>query len=209
MSRDEVLQHVQPFTEVRRDRRLDDFARRFGHQSAHTGELANLLLRSSSAGIRHDVNRIEVAFLVPPLHLAEHLVGHSFGDPRPDFDDLVVAFAVGDGSVQVLLLNGDHLLLGILHQHLLIVRDDHVVDADRKSGLGRVAEAKFLDFVEHLDRDFQSEAQIAVADQRADALLLEQAVDVRHALGKVIVQNGASHRGVHERAVICKRDRCG
>ena len=46
--RDEVLQHVQAFAEVRRDRRLDDFARRLGHQTAHTGELANLLFRSAA-----------------------------------------------------------------------------------------------------------------------------------------------------------------
>ena len=40
--RDEVLQHVQAFAEVRRDRRLDDRAVRLGHQAAHAGELADL-----------------------------------------------------------------------------------------------------------------------------------------------------------------------
>jgi hypothetical protein len=37
--RDEVLQHVQAFAEVRRDRRLDDLAVGLGHQAAHAGEL--------------------------------------------------------------------------------------------------------------------------------------------------------------------------
>ncbi len=36
VGRDEVLQHREAFTEVRRDRGLDDFARRLGHQAAHT-----------------------------------------------------------------------------------------------------------------------------------------------------------------------------
>ena len=57
--RNEVLQHRQAFAEVRRDRRLDDLARRLGHQAAHAGELANLLLRSAGAGVGHDVNRVD------------------------------------------------------------------------------------------------------------------------------------------------------
>ena len=57
--RDEVLQHREAFTEVRRDRRLDDFARRLGHQAAHAGELADLLLRAARAGVGHDVDRVE------------------------------------------------------------------------------------------------------------------------------------------------------
>ena len=142
VGRDEVLEHRQPFTEVGRDRGLDDFARRLGHQSAHAGELANLLFRSASAGVGHDVNRIDVAFLVALLHLAEHFVGNFFRDRRPDFDDLVVALAVGDGAVQILLLHADHLLLGVFHQGLLVVRDDHVVNADGQAGAGGEAEAR-------------------------------------------------------------------
>src|SRR5207248_7791873 len=54
--RDEVLQHVEAFTEVGRDGGFDNFARRLGHQTAHTGELADLLFGSARAGIGHDVN---------------------------------------------------------------------------------------------------------------------------------------------------------
>jgi hypothetical protein len=89
-------------------------------KSAHAGELADLLFRSASAGIGHDVNRIDETFFVPLLHLAEHFVGNFFRDRRPDFDDLVVAFAVGDGAVQILLLHRDDLLVGVLHQRFLL-----------------------------------------------------------------------------------------
>jgi hypothetical protein len=37
--RDEVLEHRQPLAEVGGDRRLDDLARRLGHQAAHAGQL--------------------------------------------------------------------------------------------------------------------------------------------------------------------------
>src|SRR5262249_10337872 len=123
--RDEVFQHRQSFAEVGGNRRLDDFARRLRHQAAHTRELADLLFRSSSAGVGHDVNRVHLAFFVAALHFGEHLVGYLFGNARPDFDDLVVALAVGDRAVQVLLLNVDDLLLGVFYQNLLAVGDDH------------------------------------------------------------------------------------
>ena len=101
---DEVLQHVQAFAEVGGDGLLDDFARGLGHQAAHAGELADLLFRSAGAGVGHDVNRIEVAAgAVVLFHGLEHFVGDSFGDLRPDFDDLVVALALGDGAFLILL----------------------------------------------------------------------------------------------------------
>ena len=65
--RDEVLQHVEAFAEVGGNRRLDDFAGRLGHQTAHAGKLTNLLFRSASAGVGHDVDRVDDAFLVLPL----------------------------------------------------------------------------------------------------------------------------------------------
>ena len=109
--RDEVLQHGEAFTEVRRDRRLDDFPGRLGHQAAHAGELPDLLLAASRAGVGHDVDRVEgPAFLVELLHLAEHRVGDVLGRFRPDRDDLVVALAVGDGAFEVLRLDLDDLV---------------------------------------------------------------------------------------------------
>src|SRR5205823_5672558 len=77
---DEVLQHGESLTEVGGDGRLNDLARGLGHQSAHTGELTDLLFRSASAGVSHDVNGVELAGFVFVLEHAEHLVGHFFGD---------------------------------------------------------------------------------------------------------------------------------
>ena len=55
---DEVLEDGEAFAEVRRDGRLDDRARRLGHQSAHPGELAHLLLAPPGARVGHHENRI-------------------------------------------------------------------------------------------------------------------------------------------------------
>ena len=113
---DEVLQHGEAFTEVRRDGGLDDFAGGLGHQTAHAGELTDLLLGSASAGVGHDVDRVHGSFLVGTLHVVEHLVGDALGDSGPHLDDLVGALTVGDGAVEVLLLHGENGLFGVAHE---------------------------------------------------------------------------------------------
>ena len=57
--RDEVLQYVQTFAEVRGDRRLDDRAIGLGHQTAHTGELTNLRGRAPGTRVGVHVHRVE------------------------------------------------------------------------------------------------------------------------------------------------------
>ena len=131
--RDEVLEHREAFAEVRGDGRFNDFARRLGHQSAHTGELTNLLLRTTGAGVGHDVDRVHGAFFVRALHVAEHLVRHLIGNGRPHLDDLVRTLAVGDGAVHVLLLDFDHLAVGFFDGGVLAGRDHHVVETDRQA----------------------------------------------------------------------------
>src|SRR5262249_55564643 len=105
---DEVLQHVEAFAEVRGDRGLDDLTRRLGHQTGHGGKLADLLFGAARAGVGHDVNGVEVtAGAVVLFHGLEHFIGDLFGDLGPDLDDLVVAFAVGNGAVLVLIFDRD------------------------------------------------------------------------------------------------------
>src|SRR5512138_529295 len=110
--RDEVLHRVQAFTEVRRDRRLDDRAVRLRHETAHTRELTNLGRATASTGIRHHVDRVE-RFLrrgfalrvhhVFDTELVHHGLRHLIVRTRPNVDDLVVTLAVRDETRSVLL----------------------------------------------------------------------------------------------------------
>ena len=192
------MQHGQAFAEVRGDRRLDDFAGGLGHQAAHTGKLANLLLRTAGAGVGHDVDGVDDAFFVLILEGLEHFVGHFFGDVTPDGDDFVVALAVGDGAVEVLLLHLDDFLFGVFDEIVFIARNEHVVDADGDAGLGGVMEAQFLQVVEQDDGVFQPEAKVGVIDQLLHALFLEQAVHVRKFFRQVRVENHAADGGLNE-----------
>src|SRR2546427_189732 len=71
--RDEVLEHRQPFAEVRLDGALDDFADaarelllRLRHQAAHAGELPGLVARAAAAGVEPHEHRAEAAPGVVP-----------------------------------------------------------------------------------------------------------------------------------------------
>ena len=59
VGRVEIFKDGQAFLEVRDDRRLDDLARRLGHQAAHAGELLHLRLRTAGAGMGHHVDRVD------------------------------------------------------------------------------------------------------------------------------------------------------
>ena len=84
VGRVEVFEHRQAFLEVGNDRRLDDLARRLGHQAAHAGELAHLRRRTARAGMRHHVDRVDLGFAALRLLLGRgdflhHLLGDFFG----------------------------------------------------------------------------------------------------------------------------------
>ena len=49
VGRDEVLQNIQTFAEVRRDRCFDNRAIRLGHQATHTSQLSYLCCRTTGA----------------------------------------------------------------------------------------------------------------------------------------------------------------
>ena len=205
MSRNEVLEHVQTLAEVRGDGRLDDFSRRLGHQPAHARELPDLLLGAARAGVRHNVDRVKLRRLVLGLHGLEHLVGDLVRHLRPDGDHLVVALAVSDDAVLILLFNLDDFLFRLFHQARLALRNQEVVDADGDAGLGGGQETERLDFVQQLDRGLETEAQVAVVAQGPQSLLPEQTVDEGHFFGQVIVENHAAHGGADE--LVLDRDR--
>ena len=116
----EVLENVQAFLEVGRDRGLDDRAVRTRHQAAHAGKLLHLRRRTAGARVAHHVDRVDrllTAGLLVDLHRRDAL-HHLFGDLvtalGPGVDHLVVLFALSDQAVIVLLLELFDLLTGRL-----------------------------------------------------------------------------------------------
>ena len=62
VGRNEVLEHRKTLLEVRKNRVLDDLATfrtgflRLGHKTTHTGELTDLVFRTTGTGIKHHVD---------------------------------------------------------------------------------------------------------------------------------------------------------
>ena len=161
MRRDKVLQYVETFTEVSRDRRFDDRAIRLGHQATHTGQLPDLRRGATSARISHHVDRVK-RFLVDRLALGilnllgaefvHHGFCHLVVGTRPDIDNLVVTLAIGYQARSVLVL--DLLNLGFRDRQDvgLALRNDHVVQTDRDAGCRRHAETRVHEPVRKDDR---------------------------------------------------------
>ena len=162
----EVFQHVQAFAEVGPDRRLDDLARRLGHQAAHAAELADLVDVTAGAGDRHHGDRVEVAEgarvvrrhrlalgVAVVLGEAGHQVlGDLLAGVAPDVDELGVPLLLGDGAHAVVLLDLVGLLLAFLENRQLAIRAADVGDAKGEPGKRRSLEAERLHVVQQLDR---------------------------------------------------------
>ena len=142
VGRVEVLEHGQAFLEVGDDRRLDDLARRLGHQAAHAGELLHLRFRTARAGVRHHVDRVDRLAGLGRGNALHHLLGDELGALRPGVDHLVVLLALGDQAVEVLLLVFLDQFLGIVDELLLLGRNDQIVLAEGDAGPEGVAETE-------------------------------------------------------------------
>ncbi len=174
---DEVFEHGEAFAEVGENRLLDDVAGGLGHEAAHAGQLADLLAVATGAGVHHERDRVVFLLALVVLERVEHDVGDLVGAVRPDVDDLVVAFARGDDTLAILLLDFLDLLLRGVDLLVLLLRDDHVVDADGDAGLGRLAEAEFLELVEHDHGLLVAADLVAVPDQVAQLALAGDLVE--------------------------------
>src|SRR5215831_19481015 len=202
----EVLQHGEAFAEVGGNGRLDDLARGLGHETAHPRQLADLLLGAAGAGVGHHVDGIELAALLAAFQLAEHGIRNLLRGVGPDVDHLVVALAVGDDAVLVLLLHLIDLPPRPVDQLALGGRDVHVLDADGQAGQSGIAEADVLEVVEEGHGRLVAEAVVALADERADLLLLELLVHEAEGLRHHVVQQRAAHRGLDDAAVVAEAD---
>ena len=105
MRRNEVLQYVQPFPEIRCNGCFNDGAVRLSHQAAHAGQLPNLSGGAPRTRVGHHIDGIERFLLNRLARAVSHglyaqLVHHRFSDlvigPRPDIHNLVVALTVSD-----------------------------------------------------------------------------------------------------------------
>ena len=191
--RDEIFQHRKPLLEVRQDRVFDDLTSfgpgflRLGHQTAHPGELADLLLRTAGPGIQHHVHRIET------LHVLGQVIQHRLGqlhiDIRPDVDNLVVTFIVGDKPHVVALHHLFDALVTFVDQRFLFIGNDHRIEVERQSAAEGHLVSHVLDIVEESCRFVGSGLLHHQADDVAQRTFGQHFVQEAHLFGNHLVED--------------------
>ena len=140
VSRDEVLEYVQTFTEVRGDWRFDDGAIRLRHQTTHTRQLTNLCRRTTRTGVGHHVDAVEGNLLLFyavtvnngfGLQVIHHRFGYTIVRRSPDIDNFVIAFARGYQTRLELLLDLSNFSFRFRDDLVFLLRDDHVINTNR------------------------------------------------------------------------------
>ncbi|VTM89082.1 Uncharacterised protein [Raoultella ornithinolytica] len=139
VSRDEVLEYVQTFTEVRGDWRFDDGAIRLRHQTTHTRQLTNLCRRTTRTGVGHHVDAVEGNLLLFDavtvnhgfgLQVIHHRFGYTIVRRSPDIDNFVIAFARGNQTGLELFLDLSNFGFRLRDDLVFFLRDDHVINTN-------------------------------------------------------------------------------
>ena len=198
VGRDEVLEHRETFAEVRNDRTLDNFTRGLGHEAAHAAELFDLRLVAPCAGVDHHEERRRLCFAIVVLDLAIKRVGDRVGRAGPDVDDLLVALAVGDDTVAILLGNLLDFFVCLLDDLFLFFGNHHVDDTDRGAGAGCFLEAEDLELVESFDGLLLACDLIAAPDDLTNLLLADIVVDETNAGRPDLVEADAAGSGLDD-----------
>ena len=199
-----VLQHGQAFFKVRDDRRLDDLARRLGHQTAHSAKLFHLRHRPTRAGVGHHEDRVwldRAAILVGFLRRdgSHHRIGDLVVTLGPCVDDFVVFLALRDQTFLILFLKGRDLIAGFVDEFPLAVRNFHVVLTERNARLKRLLETEFHHLITEDDRVFLSAETINGVDNVADFALADHPVDDVEVHTIIFRQKRAEHHAARSR----------
>ena len=187
MGRNKVLQYGQTFAEVRGNRRFDNRAVRFRHQTTHTGQLFNLSRRTTGTRVGHHVNRVEgllinfVAVTVDNF-LFGQVVHHRFSDliagTTPNIDHFVVTFAVGDQTLTVLVFDFFNFGISFGQQGCFFFRNFHIVNRNGNTAFSRKTETGIHQVVGENNCVTQAAQTERCVNQLGNFFFLQRFVDV-------------------------------
>ena len=131
---DKVLQHRHTLLKVRKDRVLNDLRTfctsllRLSHQTTHTRQLLNLILRTTGSRVKHHVNGVES--LICLSHLLHQNITQIGIYVSPRIDYLVVTLLVGDETHIIVVGDFLNLLATTLNNLLLLRWDDNITKVE-------------------------------------------------------------------------------
>ena len=142
VSGNEVFQYVQSLTEIGLDRKLDGMSRRIRHQSAHSGQLLDLLIGASGSGVRHHED------VVVFIKTCQQVVGQLVVGGLPGIDHFFIALLLGDQTAAEVSGNLIHRRFRVRQKLLLRFRNGHVGNRNRHRRPSGIFIADGLDIVQ-------------------------------------------------------------
>ncbi len=164
MGGDEVLQNVEPFTEVGADRNLDGFTRCVCHQTAHTSQLTDLVDVTSGSRLGHHIHRIKA------IQRIYQGILDLLGGLAPGRDNGTLPLFPVVKTVSVVSLDFLDLLVGLFKIALLDLRNYHVGNTDGDGTLSGILESQGLDLIQNDSRFIGSVDLDAAIDYPAQFL---------------------------------------
>ena len=167
MGRGEVIEDGEAFTEVCLNRQFYGFTGCIGDEAAHAGQLADLVIITTGAGLGHHGQRVELH------HGTLHGSAHFIGLLTPYIDDPAVSFIVGHEAAAEEPFNLFNLRIAVGQDLILFRRYSDVVNADGNTGNQGVMEAQGLYGVQEVTGSFEAQFLEAVVDELAHLLLAD------------------------------------
>ena len=204
VGRHEILQHVQTLTEVGLDGQLNGTACGIRHQTAHTGQLLDLLVGTTGAGVSHHED-IVVFIQTCQKHVRQFLIGLV-----PGLHHRAVALFLSDESSAEIGGNLIHSGLSLGQQFRLLSRHRHVGNGYRHGSPGGILIADGFHIVQNLrgpgsavgiDDLFQNLLQALFVHMeihfQLQEVLRQTSVHKTQILGQDFVKNETSQRRLH------------
>ena len=126
------------------------------------------------------------------LDLAEHHIGDLIPGVRPDIDDFVVPFAVGDDAAAILLVHLFDLLVRILQLGFFPLWNDHVLDANRDTSTRRFPKSELFQLIERGNRNCGAGDLIAAPNDVAELFLARWFIEETKFFRPNLIENHAT-----------------
>src|ERR1700719_2067421 len=123
---------------------------------------------------------------------AEHDVRNLVTGVGPDVDDLIVTLTVRDDAFAILLLDLADLSVSVLQLGLFFLRNNHVRNSDRNTGLGRFGKSELFQLVECRDRHGWACDLITTPDDITELLLARGFVEETQFLRPNLIEKNAT-----------------
>ena len=157
--RNEVFQNVKAFTVVSPDWHFDG--------RTHSGELTDLVLRTTRSGVRHHVD------VVVLIEVVVQRGTNIFGSLVPDADELCLSLGIGNKAAVELLVQLCNLSVSVCEDLSLLRRNIRVADSNGDTGSGGVLIAHCLDLIEYLSGSSGSVILQAAVDDLTELALAD------------------------------------